>query len=403
MHTNQAARQFAVTLIAGGLAPLALAQSSAWTVTELHPGPEYAHSSASEIRDGVIVGWVARDEIDPTPEACMWTAFSADSFVSLHPGGEGTVAVGLGPGGTSGVQVGARKPFPRVPLAALWRGDSSTFVDLHPAGADISWAFDTDGTTHVGHVDDVAGYWTGDSTEFTVLAPEGAILSYARGIDNGRQVGSVYSLDFGGTVAAMWSGTRESFVSLHPDGAINSTMTAIHGDELGGAVYLERSQDRAALWHGTAESWVDLHDDAWVRSRVHDVFDGWQVGVANPPSPPRGAGIWHGTPESFEDLHSLLPPLAGTYSIANGVWHDGRTLYVVGTTRTGDEIERAYLWSRPLCLADLDGDGALTIFDFLTFQNLFDAGDPAADFDGDGDLTLFDFLAFQNAFDAGCD
>ena len=54
------------------------------------------------------------------------------------------------------------------------------------------------------------------------------------------------------------------------------------------------------------------------------------------------------------------------------------------------------------CRADLDGDGVLTIFDFLAFQNLFDAGDPAADFDGDGVLTIFDFLAFQNEFDAGC-
>ncbi|NRA58208.1 MAG: hypothetical protein HRU13_08880 [Phycisphaerales bacterium] len=54
------------------------------------------------------------------------------------------------------------------------------------------------------------------------------------------------------------------------------------------------------------------------------------------------------------------------------------------------------------CPADLDGDGALTFFDFLAFQNLFDAGDPIADFDGDGAFTIFDFLAFQNAFDAGC-
>jgi hypothetical protein len=54
------------------------------------------------------------------------------------------------------------------------------------------------------------------------------------------------------------------------------------------------------------------------------------------------------------------------------------------------------------CRADLDGDGSLTIFDFLSFQNLFDAGDPQADFDGDGSLTIFDFLAFQNEFDAGC-
>jgi hypothetical protein len=55
-----------------------------------------------------------------------------------------------------------------------------------------------------------------------------------------------------------------------------------------------------------------------------------------------------------------------------------------------------------ICAADLDGDAQLTIFDFLAFQNLFDAGDLLADFDGDGELTIFDFLEFQNQFDAGC-
>ncbi|UYV12062.1 MAG: PQQ-dependent sugar dehydrogenase [Phycisphaera sp.] len=55
-----------------------------------------------------------------------------------------------------------------------------------------------------------------------------------------------------------------------------------------------------------------------------------------------------------------------------------------------------------LCVANCDGDGSLTLFDFLCFQNAFDAGDPRADCDGDGSLTLFDFLCFQNAFDAGC-
>ncbi|GIW74353.1 MAG: hypothetical protein KatS3mg103_0875 [Phycisphaerales bacterium] len=54
------------------------------------------------------------------------------------------------------------------------------------------------------------------------------------------------------------------------------------------------------------------------------------------------------------------------------------------------------------CPADLDGDGQLTLLDFLAFQNLFDTGDLRADFDGDGQLTLLDFLSFQNAFDAGC-
>ncbi|MFG0285071.1 MAG: GC-type dockerin domain-anchored protein [Phycisphaerales bacterium JB039] len=54
------------------------------------------------------------------------------------------------------------------------------------------------------------------------------------------------------------------------------------------------------------------------------------------------------------------------------------------------------------CRPDLDGDGALTLFDFLEFQNLFAFGDLRADFDGDGELTLFDFLAFQDVFAAGC-
>ena len=54
------------------------------------------------------------------------------------------------------------------------------------------------------------------------------------------------------------------------------------------------------------------------------------------------------------------------------------------------------------CLADLDGDGELTVFDFLEFQNLFDAGDLRADFDGNGELDIFDFLEFQNQFAMGC-
>jgi glycosylphosphatidylinositol phospholipase D len=54
------------------------------------------------------------------------------------------------------------------------------------------------------------------------------------------------------------------------------------------------------------------------------------------------------------------------------------------------------------CPVDIDGDGSLSIFDFLAFQNLFQDADPRADFDGDGALTIFDFLAFQNAFDLGC-
>ncbi len=82
----------------------------------------------------------------------------------------------------------------------------------------------------------------------------------------------------------------------------------------------------------------------------------------------------------------------------------GRTAIVgAGVNPSGQtEAFLAVLDPDPPCRVDLDGDGSLTIFDFITFQNAFDAMDPAADFDGDGQFTIFDFLAFSNAFDAGC-
>ncbi len=54
------------------------------------------------------------------------------------------------------------------------------------------------------------------------------------------------------------------------------------------------------------------------------------------------------------------------------------------------------------CYADCDESGDLDFFDFLCFQNLFAAGDPAADCDASGGLDFFDFLCFQNEFAAGC-
>jgi glycosylphosphatidylinositol phospholipase D len=85
---------------------------------------------------------------------------------------------------------------------------------------------------------------------------------------------------------------------------------------------------------------------------------------------------------------------------------DGIADLLIGEpTSRGDGPGRAYVvFGRPgrPCPVDFDGDGALTIFDFLLFQDVFQAGDIRADVDGDGALTIFDFLAFQTAFDAGC-
>lgn len=48
--------------------------------------------------------------------------------------------------------------------------------------------------------------------------------------------------------------------------------------------------------------------------------------------------------------------------------------------------------------ADLTGDGVRDVFDFLAFQNYFDAGDLRADFDLSETLDIFDSIEFQNAF-----
>lgn len=91
-------------------------------------------------------------------------------------------------------------------------------------------------------------------------------------------------------------------------------------------------------------------------------------------------------------------------------WHfQSAVVNAAGTTFAGvafdpDGNDSSYLVTLgPGCVADFDRDGSLTIYDFLTFQNRFQDGDPSADLDGDGMLTVLDFLTFQTAFDTGCE
>ncbi len=54
------------------------------------------------------------------------------------------------------------------------------------------------------------------------------------------------------------------------------------------------------------------------------------------------------------------------------------------------------------CYPDCDGDGTLSIDDFICFQTFFALGDPYADCDGDGALSIDDFICFQTFFAIGC-
>lgn len=82
-----------------------------------------------------------------------------------------------------------------------------------------------------------------------------------------------------------------------------------------------------------------------------------------------------------------------------GAWRPARN-----RTEGGQQVSLPFeIFGDAPCLADFDGDGELTIFDYLAFFNAFAAGDEAADCDGDGALSLMDFQCFQSAFLAGCD
>jgi len=54
------------------------------------------------------------------------------------------------------------------------------------------------------------------------------------------------------------------------------------------------------------------------------------------------------------------------------------------------------------CKADLNGDGAANIFDFVAFQVLFNFEDVVADCNADGVFNVFDFVCYQVEFQGGC-
>jgi len=66
-------------------------------------------------------------------------------------------------------------------------------------------------------------------------------------------------------------------------------------------------------------------------------------------------------------------------------------------------FEASWGWSVVECEADVNGDGALDVLDFVAFQLAWQAGEPVADCDLSGSFDVLDFVCFQQAFVAGCD
>ncbi|HKX83386.1 MAG TPA: hypothetical protein VJL58_04120, partial [Pyrinomonadaceae bacterium] len=250
--------------------------------------------------------------------------------------------------GLSGLQsVGAARiagmPLPEDSHAVLWIGNSSTPIDLNPAGFDFSTATDTDGARQVGvayhpniasSITRVAALWNGSAGSFVPLCAFpycGNSVAYAIGGD--QQVGftdnttmcTPQCTPFPLLHAALWRGTPETYVDLHPVGVGCERSFAFDTDgvqQVGYGTFPGSSHDtRALLWSGTSGSVVDLSPAAFEITEAHAVRNGVQVGYGQNYEPtgitPTTALVWRGSAASVVALGQ------GVIEDTNGFTHVG--------------------------------------------------------------------------------
>lgn len=292
--------------------------------------------------------------------------------------------------------------------------------------------------------------FAGDTSgDFEPLSPHiSQTSSVALDFDReGRIVGMLNADSFGGPRAVIWDGAE--VINLGTLGANRSTATGINnnGVVIGQSQFVEFGPVRGFRWTeaGGMEALAlppdmtisdanDINDDGFIVGRVSNLGAAFasvwapdgsveilpsldpsgsfaQARRINEHGQILGNGmvdfelqviLWHeGEPHNVQDHVIDLPPEI-TLQEAADLTDDG---HILCNGFDSDNIAFVTVLLTPLdlaCPADLDGDGELTFFDFLAFQNLFAAGDLRADFTGDGALDFFDFLAFQNEFAAGC-
>ncbi len=391
-HTTTCRFGSVITLLA--VAAFAPASRAQWTVVNLHPAgasSSWVHGVDGDQQVGMAELGGAR--------AGVWTGTAA-SWANWG-GGAWSYISGVG----DGQQVGNRN-VNSYAHAALWTGSALSWVDLNPAIAAHSEAYDADSGQQVGYAAGLQGgyfasLWTGSASSWVNLNPPAAagelVISAAYGVDAGQQVGYVWRAGVGH--ASLWTGTAASWADLNPAGVMESTAYGIgDGQQVGWTGPEEGSH--AALWSGTAASWVDLHPAGSTVSKAYDVDGGQQVGSAKIGGVER-ASLWTGTAASWVDLHALLPA-SFSMSRASGIHRNAERTIVVGEGDNNGRRE-ALMWVGPgLCYPDCDSTGTLNVNDYICFQTKFALGEPYADCDGNGVLNVNDYICFQTKFALGC-
>ncbi|MFY9232913.1 MAG: hypothetical protein WAO58_00455 [Fimbriimonadaceae bacterium] len=175
------------------------------------------------------------------------------------------------------------------------------------------------------------------------LHPAGANSSYAYGVSEGQQVGEA---EAGGIRrAGLWSGTADSWVDLRSESSPDSRAYGVHRGQQAGYITVGGYQ-RASLWTGTDDSWVNLHPDGATNSQAYGVGSGQQVGWTNMVGWER-ASLWSGTAASWVDMHALLPS-GFSSSTAQGICQNAVFTYVVGNGfNTISHRTEALMWRAP--------------------------------------------------------
>ncbi len=136
-----------------------------------------------------------------------------------------------------------------------------------------------------------------------------------------------------------------------------------------------------ALPHSFSKHWVPPHFWVW----MYDV--GWQAGKMVTPD-----GL------EFESIDQAYVYPIGFTAIADAP----TSLEILSNAQPTITITSETWTSGGVCYPECDGDGALSIDDFICFQTFFALGDIYADCDGDGALSIDDFICFQTYFALGC-
>lgn len=289
--------------------------------------------------------------------AAVWDLITG-RVTDLHPGGMYYDSrVGGGGGGQQVGTASANGSSLVIQHAFLWRGTSASRVSLHPAGATLSFANDTDGTVQVGstfgqdvlNTDIRPALWRGTAASYVDLTPThlgitgGGVMATA----GGKQVGFGFRrpLSRNWRFALMWSGTAASVVELLPPEGFNASMALglAPGQQVGEASNAGQPGTHAVLWTDDPDSAVDLHPDGFSSSSAVDTNGLFQVGTVTEGTGAAQrlrAAAWAGSADSFVNLHVLLPD-DYTRSGAVGINERGD---VYGFAADGAGTEHQVIW-----------------------------------------------------------